>query len=317
MPASQPRSDGSGPYDGRDLDGLLSGENVFVPEGLRPVARTLDALRAAPARAELADEAAARAAFRRVMLSNQTGSVWPAGSASGANGARTLILPTQAAGAEPRSAAHPQRHRHRRPPRRGRWQAKALVAAAVVVFGGATAFASTLLSSGGQPGQAGQSPSAASSSSKPSVPGSRVEGTGRREPAAKPTPTATSQSGTSTTPDPAKLCTQYFSFVEHPGSASSQATENELYQQLSEPAHGQRNVNNYCMHLLHWWAATQRKPDNFPGMPGPGSSPFNGSQGGNSPPGHGGFGNNGTGNGNAGNQGGPGKNNPGIGGQNH
>jgi hypothetical protein len=327
MPVSQPRRGGSGPYDGRDLDGLLSGGNVIVPEGLRPVARALDALRVAPMRAELAGEAAARAAFRQIMVSSETGSAWPATSVSGADDARPLILPTQAAGTEPRPAAHPQRHRHRRPPQRGRWQAKVLVAAAAaVVLGGAAVLASTLFSSGGHSGQAGQNPSAVSSSSKASVPGPRVEGTGKRESAAKPTPTATSQSGTSATPDPAALCSQYFAFAGHPGSASNSATKNELYRQLSVLAHGQRNVNDYCARLLEPWAATPHEPDNFPGMfpgmPGPGSPPFNGSQGGNSPTGHGGIGNSGTGNsgtgnGNVGNQGGPGRNNPGFGGQNH
>ena len=311
MPVSQPHSGGSGPYDGRDLDGLLSGGNVIVPEGLCQVARTLDALRVAPVRAELAGEAAARAAFRQLMVSSES----------------TLVLPAQAAGAQPRPAAHPRRHRHRRPPQRGRWQAKVLAAvAAAVVLGGAAALASILSSSGGHPGQAGQSPNAVGGSSKASVPGSRVEGTGKREPTAKPTPTATSQSATSATPAPSALCSQYLAFAGHPGSASNSATKNELYRQLSVLAHGQRNINDYCTRLLNPWAATPHEPANFPGMfpgmPGPGSPPFNGSQGGNSPTGHGGIGNSGignsgTGNGNVGNQGGPGRNSPGFGGQNH
>jgi hypothetical protein len=306
MPVRQPRNGGSGPYDGRDLDGLLTGGNVIVPEGLRQVARTLDALRVAPMPAELAGEAAARAAFRQIMVPNES----------------TLVLPAQAADAQPRPAAHPGRHRHRRPPQRGRWQAKVLAAAAAaVVLGGAAALASTLWISGGHSGQAGQNPSAVSSGSKASVPGSRVEGTGKREPTAKPTPTATSQSGTSAAPAPAALCSQYFAFAGHPGSAPNSATNNELYQQLSVLAHGQRNVNDYCTRLLKPWAATPHEPDNFPGMfpgmPGPGSPPFNGSQGGNSPTGHGGTGNSGTGNGNVGNQSGPGRNGPGFGGQNH
>src|ERR1700759_1153613 len=109
MPARQPRSDGAGPDDGRDLDGLLSGGNVFVPEGLRPVALTLDALRAAPIRARLGGGGAARPAFRQIMLSGETGSAWPEGSVSGADDARTLILPTEPDDAGPLPAAHPQR----------------------------------------------------------------------------------------------------------------------------------------------------------------------------------------------------------------
>jgi hypothetical protein len=322
MPVSQSRSDGSGPYDGWELDDLLSGGNVFVSERLRPVARTLDALRVAPMRAELADEAAARAAFRQIMLSGETGSAWPSGSVSGADDARTLILPTGPAGTEPLPAAPPQRHRHRRPPRRRRWQAKVLVAAAAaVVLGGATALVSILLSSGGHPSQAGQSVGAVTMKARPSVPGSRVEGTGSQEPTAKPTPTAASQSGGGATADPAALCSQYFAFYRHPGSASSRATEKELYQQLSVLADGQMNVDSYCTHLLEPSVGTPQEPDNFPGFPGfPGvsgpGSPFNGFQGGNSAPGHGGIGNSGPGNGNAGGQSGPGKNNPGLGGLN-
>jgi len=317
MPASQPRSDGAGPYDGRDLDDLLSGGNVFVPAGLRPVARSLDALRAAPSRAELAGEAAARAAFRQIMASGETGSAWPEGSVSGADDARTLILPTEPDDAGPLPAAHPQRHRHRRPPQRGRWQAKVLAAAAAaVVIAGAAALASTLSNSGGHPGQAGQIPGASVTTTQASG-GSLVEGTGKQEPTARPTPTAASQSGTSATADLATLCSQYFAFFKHQGSASNRAAENDLYQQLSALAHGQMNVNGYCTHILEPWETMPQAPGDFPGAPGPESPPFSGpqgssqgSQGGNSP-GHGGTGNsgngNGNGNGNAGNQGSPGK----------
>jgi hypothetical protein len=77
MSDSQRPNGGPGPYDGWDLDGLLSGENVTVPEGMRAVARTLDALRVAPMRAELAAEEAARTAFRQIMLSGGSGQAWP------------------------------------------------------------------------------------------------------------------------------------------------------------------------------------------------------------------------------------------------
>ncbi len=59
-----PSTWGLAPYDDRDLDAVLSGETAGVPEPLLPVAGALAALRAAPARAELAGEAAALAAFR-------------------------------------------------------------------------------------------------------------------------------------------------------------------------------------------------------------------------------------------------------------
>ena len=68
MSDSLPPNGGLDPFDGPDLEGLLSGENVRLPDGMRPVARTLAALRTVPTRAELSGEEAARAAFREFML---------------------------------------------------------------------------------------------------------------------------------------------------------------------------------------------------------------------------------------------------------
>ena len=84
MSDSLPPNGGPDPYDGWDLEGMLSGANVWIPDGMRPVAGTLSALRAAPTRAELAGEASARAAFRQVMRANGTGSVgWAAARPTG------------------------------------------------------------------------------------------------------------------------------------------------------------------------------------------------------------------------------------------
>lgn len=49
-----PKNGGPSPYDGWDLKGLLPDGNVWVSEGMRPVAGTLAALCSAPMRAELA-----------------------------------------------------------------------------------------------------------------------------------------------------------------------------------------------------------------------------------------------------------------------
>lgn len=326
MPDSQPPYGGPGPYDGWDLDGLLSGENVLVPEGLQPVARTLDALRVAPMRAELAAEEAARTAFRQIMRSGGSGQVWPV---AGTGEPRTLVLATQAADGEPRPVARPQRrHRHRRPPRRGPWQAKALVgAAAAVVIVGATALASTLSSSGGHPGQLAHSLSATGAAARSSGPGSPgLEGTATKEPTAKPTPKASQQSGTGagTGSEASVLCRQYLASFTQPGESSNGATRSELDQQLSALAGGSMNVGNYCTHVLQPWAAMPQAPGNdYPGMPGPGDlSPGDsqgaqgsqGSQGMNRSPGHGGNGSNGNGSdGNGGND--QGKNGPGSGSQ--
>jgi hypothetical protein len=316
MPGSQPPNDGSGPYDGWDLDDLLSGGNVFVPEGLRPVARTLDALRVVPMPAELAGEAAARAAFRQIMRSGETGPAWPAGSVTGADDSRTRILPTAPAASGPRPVV---RHRHRRPPQRRPWQTKALVggAAAAIVVVGAAALASTLSGSGGHPAQAGTSPGHAVTTTEASNPGSRVEGSATQEPTAKPTPKATGQSGGDAGPGAAELCDQYFAFFRHPGASWS--AEQQLGQQLSALADGSKDVTGYCLRLLEPYAAAQQASGNSPAGPGPGSQPFGNSpgsqgpqgpqapQGPNWPAGHAGIGNSG----NSGN--GLSRNSPGLG----
>jgi hypothetical protein len=280
---------------------LLSGGSF--PEALAPVARTLDALRVGPMPAELADEAAARAAFRNIMSSGEAGSTWSAGSVSGADDSRTRILPAGPAAAGPRPAG---RHRRQRP-RRGRWQAKAVIgaAAAVVVVGG-IALASTLSGSGSRPSQAGGSPHATFSTARAPAQGSRVEGSGTQEPSPKPTPTATSHPAAGAGTGPAELCTQYFAFFRHKQSASSWSAEQQRGQQLSSLAHGPMYVTSYCMHLLEPWAV-QQAPENAANAPGPGSPAFgdqpgsHGSQGsqGENWPGSGGGGSNGS-NGNAG-----------------
>jgi hypothetical protein len=299
MPDSQRPSGGPGPYDGWDLDGLLSGENVMVPEGMRPVARTLDALRVAPMRAELAAEEAARTAFRQIMLSGGSGRAWPV---AGTDDSRTLVLASRAADGGPRPASGP--HRHRRPPRRAPWQAKALVgAAAAVVIVGATVLVSTLSSSSGHPGQSAHSAAAASATSASSRAGSPgLEGTGAKEPTAKPTPTAARRSGTGAgAPEPGALCRQYFASFMH-----QEPAKHQLFQQLSTLAGGSTNVVNYCLNVLQPWSALPQEPGNYPGVAGPGSvapgdSP--GSGGVSRSPGHGGNGNAGNGNAGTGNTG--------------
>ena len=273
MSDSQRPNGGPGPYDGWDLDGLLSGENVTLPEGMRPVARTLDALRVAPMRAELAAEEAARTAFRQIMLSGGTGQAWPV---AGTDDSRTLVLASRAADGGPRPASGP--HRHRRPSRRAPWQAKALVgAAAAVVIVGATVLVSTLSGSGGHPGQSAHSSAAASTTSASSRAGSPgLEGTGAKEPTAKPTPTAAHQSGTGagTGPEPGALCRQYFASFMH-----QEPAKHQLFQQLSALAGGSVNVVNYCLDVLQPWSALPQEPGNYPGVGGLPSLPSSDSQG--------------------------------------
>lgn len=257
MSDSLPPNGDPGPYDGWDLEGLLSGDNVWLPERMRPVASALAALRSAPARTELSSEAAARAAFRDIM---GVGAAAPAQSHAGAGDANTLILPARASDGGPHVVARP-RHSHRRPPRRGRWGSKALLgglglrigAAAVVIVGG-IALAGTFSGSGAHPEQ--PRPGASSTSAAPltSHPGSnRVEGTASTVPSPTPSHTSDQQSstGSAAASGPSQLCRHYLGFISDPGRFD-QADESGDFQQLSELAGGPWHIIGYCMRLQPW-----------------------------------------------------------------
>lgn len=249
MSDSLPPDEGPGPYEGRDLEGLLSGEDDSFPAGLRPVAQTLDALRAAPMRAELGGEAAARADFRRILLGAGNGTPW---SSDRGDDARTLILPVEAAGVGSRPVQG--RHRRQRPARRGHWQAKALagVAAAAVVVVGVTALTGTWSGSGSQPAQAGHSLSATSTASPSTASGSKgVEGKGTQAPASSPSPTASKQSADGAEVGPSDLCREFYA----PEQSLSPMAKFALQRQLSQLANGPMNVFSYCLQFLQVWDA--------------------------------------------------------------
>ena len=259
MSDSLPPNGGPGPFDGWDLEGLLSGENVRLPDGMRPVARTLASLRSAPMPAELSDEARARAAFREIMLAGRSGSAPPGGVPGDA---RTLILPARAADSGPHVVPRPRpRHAHRRPPRRGRWGARALVgaaggAAAVVIVGG-IALAGVFSGGNGHPGVPGSSSGGTSAAPQATHPAPNgVEGTASKEPTASPTPSHSagqqSSSGANTSPGPSELCRQYLDFIGHQGSRSDQAAERDDLQRLSNLAGGAWHILGYCMQLQPW-----------------------------------------------------------------
>ena len=258
MSDSLPPNGGPGPFDGWDLDGLLSGDDVRLPDGMRPVARTLASLRSAPTPAELSDEARARAAFREITLGGRSGSAppGPAGDAS------TLILPARAA-ADPGPHAVPRsrpRHAHRRPPRRGRWGTRALVgaasgAAAVVIVGG-IALAGVFSGGNGHPGVLGGSSGATSAAPQATSPGSNgVEGTASKAPTPTPAPSHSagqSSGGASASPGPTELCRQYLESIGHPGSRSDRAAARDDLQRLSDLAGGPWHVLGYCLQLQPW-----------------------------------------------------------------
>jgi uncharacterized membrane protein YgcG len=312
MSDSLPSDEGPGPYEGRGLDDLLSGKSGTFPDSLQQVARTLDALRVAAMPAELGDEAAARAAFRKNMSPRDSKA---ARLPEGAGGSRTLIPPTGVTGSGARPV--PGRHRYRRPPQRWRWQVKAAVgaAAAAVVIIGAAALASTLSGSGERPAAVGRGSVMASTTSPSGASGAHaVDGSARPEPTVKPTPKTSQPS--SKGPSASALCFAYFAYSTHPRQQLSAAEKDDL-EQLSSLADG-GSVAYYCTRLLQWWAVPQR-PGSFPGGPvsqEPGDQQGQqGSQGSDQAPGHGTGGNGGNGGGsggsggsggNGGNGGGPG-----------
>lgn len=305
MSDSLPPTGGPDPYDGWDLDGMLSGANVWLPDGMRPVAGTLSALLAAPTRAELADEASARAAFRQVMRANGTGSGGPGhGPADG----HTLILPQQSADGGSHVVTRP-RHSHRRPPRRGRWQPKALAGAAlgvaaVAVVGG-VALAGGFSGIGGHLGRPGGSASAAGSTTPSSQSGSNgLDGS------ASPSSTAHPSSGDSNEQQSgdgtAALCRQYLTFMSRDESPSDWAKESDTIRQLTDRA-GSPHIYSYCVHLQQQlWAAPKGAGADLdgPSLSPPGDSQggsdsggSQNSQGNNQPgPGHNGNGSGGNGN---------------------
>jgi hypothetical protein len=284
MSDSLPPDEGPDPYAGHDLEGLLSGEDDSFPAGLRPVAQTLDALRAAPMRAELGGEAAARADFRRIMLGAGSGAAWSSGRG---DDERTLILPVEAGGVGARPVQG--RHRRQRPPRRGRWQAKALagVAAAAVAVVGVTALAGTWSGSGSQPAQAGRSVGATSATSSSTPPGSKgVEGNASQAPSSSPSPTVSPQSADGAGVGPSHLCREFYGS----GESLSPMAKVDLMRQLSQLAHGPMNVFSYCLQFLQVYDAGPIDQGNqgphemngFPGRNGNG----NGNDQGNSGPGN-------------------------------
>lgn len=305
MSDSLPPDGGPDPYDGWDLDGMLSGANVWLPDGMRPVAGTLSALRAAPTRVELAGEASARAAFRQVMRANGTGSGRPG---PGPVDGHTLILPAQGADDGTHVVTRP-RHSHRRPSRRGRWQPKALAGAAVgavaVVVVGGVALAGGFPVPGGHPGQPGGSSSAVGAPTASGHSGSNgLDGTASKQATAHPSPShSNEQQPGGGTDSAAALCHQYLGFIAHHDSQSDWAKEGDTIRQLTDLA-GSSHILSYCVHLQQPWAMTPKGPGSDlagPGLPppgdsqgGPGSGP-QGSQGNDqSGQGHSGSGQNGS-----------------------
>lgn len=221
-------------HDDRALDSLLSGDFTDLPPSLRPVADTLNALRAAPSPRELRGEAAARAQFRAVRQE----------SLPGPGESRTLVMPVV--------PSQRRRGAHVRAVRRRSFRTRALgltAAAAVLLLAVAVTYTGNLPSGlqriahntiaappsrtlWGGPATGGVQTASAS----PVVPTT-----------APPVQTPASQAPSAASGAHARkvLCKQFWSDLEHarPGRMSWQTPR---YLQLITAAGGAQKVFSYC-----------------------------------------------------------------------
>ena len=243
-------------YDERDLDAVLSGDVASTPVALQPVVSTLAALCAAATGRELADEAAARAAFRA--FATPTPTPPPPAMAPGtaaeypAVPARTLVLTPADDWRQP---AGRRRHRHRRPAPGGARKRgvavtfaapAALVAVAVTcVLGGVGSITSSF---GRQPASAG----ASARSARPS-PGSQglLASGATRERTARPKTTAPAAAAPRPTSAASSMCRQYVEYFQHPtpGSASGERALDGQRGKLAGSGSSAR-THGYCRRVL-------------------------------------------------------------------
>jgi hypothetical protein len=245
MSDSQPPPWDPASFDDRDLDAMLSGELTDVPGPLGPVAGTIAALRAAPARAELAGEAAARDAFRRHLAAPVT-SAAPASFASAPRKARRV----SAADRPPHPRPHSHRRR-RRPVCPRPWQAVALLGGAAAVAAACAAFAGVFSGPGVKQSVSAGSPSATVTGLPTGGAGSPpVLAGGDPTKVVTPQPTATGPGGQQAAERPTsaqQLCQEYFELLKSPGTRWGQQAM-EDYFKLSKLA-SSPDVYHYCARI--------------------------------------------------------------------
>jgi hypothetical protein len=250
MPDSQQPPFWGPAYHERDLDALLSGAAGNTPPALRPVESTLAALRAAPTRRELSDEAAARAAFRATARPQEP---WPAAVEHGTVTQHTLVLPAADSLLRPGDRRRPSAARRRRR-RRAFWGGRRAAAialtsvAAVAVIVIAVAITGAIPGSIGKMMSFGSHPTKAASSAVPTgrTPGS-LDGSAT---ASHPTPTAPAAGTPSVSPSAttgsSTLCRELF----EPSAQQNRTTWLSLVTQVSQLAGGQNKVFGYCFRYL-------------------------------------------------------------------
>lgn len=277
MPVNTPPF-GWGPasFDERDLDNLLSGRLADTPPALRQVADALIALRAGPAPAELAGEAAIMAEFSALAEFQPSGR----GDASPADSqAHTLVLTVPPSGVARKTGARYRGSRRRtgRPLglRAGAFLGAAAAAAIVMIIALGGILPSPIKSHTHTPSPSAAQASVSSSGSqnvavKSAAP---VRPSHSHRQAAHP---ATVQS-----PQGRALCRTWFADFGHPQPHSKWAAERSLFMQISTLAGGPWNVFTYCRpvvqgmfpHRNPWFYNGDQGPRQDPqGDNGPGNS---------------------------------------------
>jgi hypothetical protein len=241
MPDSFPfPPEGLQSHDDRALDSLLSGD-PDVPESLRPVADTLNALRAAPSARELRGEAAARAQFRALSQEAR----W------GADDPRTLEMPAVPSQRRRGAPVRAVRRRQSRTRLAGLAAAAAVLVAAVVAVTYTGYLPSRLQSIAHQtisapPVRAPSDPGTSglqSASARPVAPSTTA-------PAAS-APASQAPAPSAGAPGKSALCEQFWSDLKHarpgrPGRPGRMPWETPRYGQLVAAAGGPRKVFAYC-----------------------------------------------------------------------
>jgi len=282
MPDSQQPPSWGPAYHDRDLDALLSGDAGNIPVVLRPVESTLAALRAAPSRRELSEEAAARAAFRAIV---QRRVPWAPPAEQGIVTADTLILPPAIGPAERLlTPADRRTPRHRRRRGGGGWGGHRSVIALTSVAAAAVIVIAVAVT-GGLPGSVGQTfgghpTGAAASSAGTGRTQNSLEGTGVSHPTP---PAAVSSAGSapaSVSPSAATSPTTFCRELFEPLGRQNRTMWGALLRQLTQLAGGRDKIRSYCFRYLS--SDFAQAPGSYPAFPfggypgGPGDRGNNG-----------------------------------------
>ena len=234
-------------FDDRDLDSLLAGNTSDIPPALRPVADTLNALRATPSARELHGEAEARAQFRALIQGPPV-----AGNAA----EHTLEIP-----AVPRHRHRATTGRTRHRPARRLFAGLAAATAAVIITaaytdqlpGPAQQLAHDTIAAPPARHSSGGAPSIQSSSASPAS-GRTHPGTGGAS-SGNPSPSVSAS-------DRKALCDQFWDDLEH-SQPGQHGWRTPRYRALVNASGDPQKVFEYCAPT---WQKEQYAP-RYPTLP--------------------------------------------------